>query len=167
MTRWKALALAALLSAAGPCFAADPAGDWIGTLHAHNDEQTRLGIEVRRGPHGLTATYEDMTHDYRSLQMTPIGTAAAPAFKITSLIGVYTARWDPQAGAWTGVWRESRGAYPMSLARGAIPPAPAITGRDRITLWITAGLIVLEGVAIARLVQLRRRRRLKALPAPA
>jgi hypothetical protein len=167
MTRLKGFALAAVLSAAGPCFAADPAGDWIGTLHAHNDEQTRLGLEVRRGPHGYTATYEDMTHDFRGKPMTPIATGAAPGFEIKSLFGVYTARWDPQAGAWKGVWRESRGVYPMTLARGPIPAAPPISLPDKIAFEVIAGLILLEAAAIARLLQLRRRRRLKALAAPA
>jgi hypothetical protein len=162
MTRLKALALAALLSAAGPCFAADPAGDWIGTLHANHGAQTRLGLEVRPSAGGYAATYEDMTHDYRGLPMTPTRTGAAPGFQIKSRAGVFSADWDGAAGQWKGVWREASGAYPMALTRGPIPPAPAVATRDKWAIGVFAGLAALEAAGIARLLQLRRRRRSKA-----
>jgi hypothetical protein len=168
MTGLKRLAAAAAFwMAAAPCLAADPAGDWTGVLHARNGEQTQIGIEVRRGAGGYAVTYEDVTHEARGWPMTATRTGAAPAFRIGFPVGVFTADWDASAGQWRGQWREWSGAYPMELARGAIPPPPPVARGDKITIGVCVALAVLEAAGIARLLQLRRRRRLKALASPA
>jgi hypothetical protein len=168
MIRSIVLAVGAFILTAGSCLAADPAGDWVGTLRAYRGEETRLGMRVSAAPGGgYQATYEDFTHDYRGIPLTPAASGGAPGFRIKTPVGEFTASWDGAAGAWTGVWREKTGAYPISFAHGVIPPAPTVNSRDKVVLGVVGGLILAEGVAIARLLQLRRRRRLKAASAAA
>lgn len=154
------LALAgALALSAGPALAADPAGDWRGVLQAHNG-RTDLGLEIRAAPGGYRATYEDMTHDARGLPMMAVRDSA-PAFRIDSLYGALSISWDGAAGHWRGVWRDRAGAYAMSFQRGAIPPAPPVPKGLKVTIAVLGGLMLLEAAGIARLLQVRRRWRLR------
>jgi hypothetical protein len=167
MTRSFAAALLALPLSAGPCLAAEPAGDWVGVLTGSGGSQTRLALEVRPAAHGYSVTYEDLTHQFRGFPMKPTPADAPASYLLETPSGSLTVRWDVAAGQWQGVWRERSGDYRMSFSPGTIPPAPAITTPDKIVLGVTAGLIVVEGVAIARLLQLRRRRRLRVQAAAA
>lgn len=150
---------------AAPALAADPTGDWTGTLRTPTGA-LQLGLEVRRDAKGAyQASYDDLSQNYRGLQMQPAGPGTPPPFKIKSPYGTMTYVWNPARGGWDGVWREKGGAYPIALARGTIPPITGLSPVDRIVLTVIGGVMLLEAAAIARLLQLRRRRRLRLRPA--
>jgi len=165
MNRRAAIIAVAATLAASPALAADPTGDWTGALRTPTGT-LRLGLEVRRDADGeYRASYDDLSQNYRGLPMQPSGPGAPPPFKIDSPYGTMTYFWSPARGAWDGVWREKSGAYPIALARGTIPPVTGLSPVDRIALSVIGGVMLLEAVAIARLLQLRRRRRLRPRPA--
>ena len=162
MRRLPALLAALALLAASPALAAaDPAGDWTGTLRLPGRDLV-LGLEVRRGPDGRwSARYDDISQNYRGFAMRPSGAGDPPPFELKSPFGQMTYAWNPDRGRWEGVWRQKGGVYRLTLARGTIPPA-AISPLDRLSLGGFVVLMLLEAAGIARLLQLRRRRRLRA-----
>ncbi len=154
-----ALAMSAL-SLGGAAVAADPAGDWIGTLHTSKDNLV-TGLEVRRTPGGYEARYDAITGGIWGLPTTLAHSTGALTFEIKAPFGTFTFTWNPAADDWTGLWHDKYGDYPMTLRRGAIPPAPLLSRSDEIILAVAAVLIVLEAGGIAWLLQ-RRRRRVRA-----
>ena len=137
--------------------AADPAGDWIGAMHARKGDLA-VGLEVRRTPEGYQGRYDDITQGLWRIALRPTPTAASLALENRTSFGTLTFVWDPAGDRWGGVWRDKAGAYPIVLRRGAIPPAPPMSRPDAIILGVFAIVMVLEAAAIARLVRLRRRR---------
>ena len=163
MTRTRAAlaAVAALaLTPAAASAAADPSVDFIGTLRTPRGVQT-VGLEVRRTPGGYQGRYDAITLGYRDITLRPAPASSGPAFDYRLSFGALAFHWDPGAGDWAGAWRDKTGAYPMRLRRGVIPPGPAISRVDAISLAVIVSLMVLEAAGIARLLQLRRRRRLR------
>jgi hypothetical protein len=151
--------VAVLILGAGQALAAaDPAGDWIGTLQT-KDRRVVIGLGVRGQPGRYQAVYNDMTQDFWNIPMSPLRTDAGPVFELVRWpVGTFQVRWDPSAGVWRGAWKDKYRAWPLVLRRGAIPPAPLFTRSDKITLAGASGFIVLMTAGIVRLLQLRRRR---------
>jgi len=156
------MVIAAAPAVAAP--AADPAGDWVGQMPTAG-RVLETGLRVHRTPQGYQATYEGISQGYRNVALTPVRAAPGPSFRATSPYGVYAVRWDPAAGAWKGEWRQNGKVFAFALRRGTIPPPSLIPQLARMPLAIVLAVIVLQAAGIARLLQLRRRRRLKAKPA--
>jgi len=148
---------AALGVTAVPAATPSPAGDWVGTLHAPGRDY-RLGLEVRRSPHGYTALYDSISLGLQPIPLRLAPAAGGPAFDRKFLRGAFAARWDPAAGAWRGEWRAGRQRYPVLFHPGPIPAAPAMTKADEIAVAVIGALMALEAAAIAWLIRARRRR---------
>jgi hypothetical protein len=161
--RLGALVAAAALLAGTPALAADPAGDWVGTLHTPTGT-LKLGLEARRDARGRwQARYDDISQNYRGIPMQSSGPGEPPPFEVRSPYGVMTYAWNPDAGRWGGLWREKGGAYRFALERGTIPPPNGVSPIDRIALSVFGVVMLLEAAAIAWLLRVRsRRRRLRA-----
>ena len=153
------IVLSAGLARAGP--AAQPTGDWTGTLRVP-DRVVEIGIRVRQTPSGYRGTYEVIKEQVRNIPLAPVRAVPGPAFEVKSPYGVFESSWDRSRGMWRAEWRTKGKVYPFTLRRGYIPPAPLVSSKDRIVLIVIAAVALLEGAAIARLLQLRRRRRLRA-----
>jgi hypothetical protein len=155
-----ALALApALVSAADPA-GANPTGDWIGTMHLSKLD-IFAGLEIRRTEKGYEGVYDAISQGYWGVPLTRARPAAPLTFQVTNLSGTLSFTWDPAGQRWTGDWREKGGVWPFTLKRGPIPPAPLVTGRNGIGLALLGGVALLEAAGIARLLYLRRRRRMR------
>ena len=137
--------------------ASDPAGDWIGAMHARKGDLA-TGLEVRRTAEGYQGSYDDITQGLWGIPVRRPATAASLVLENRSSIGTLTFAWDPAADRWTGTWRDKTGAYSMILRRGAVPPAPVMSRPDAIILGVFAVVMALEAAGIARLAQLRRRK---------
>jgi hypothetical protein len=153
------LAAAALAAAPAPApAAADPAGDWTGTLRTRTID-IRVGLELRRTATGYRGVYDSISQGYWGVPLRPARPDTPLTLQVTNLSGTLSFTWDPAARDWICAWREKAGVYTTILRRGVIPPAPAISPRDRIFLPLLAIVMVLEAAGIARLLQLRRRRK--------
>jgi hypothetical protein len=157
------LAAAAALAAAPAPTPADPTGDWTGTL------QTRTiaivtGLEIRRTADGYWGVYDSISQGYWGVPL-----RRAPdkplTLQVTNFDGTLAFTWDPAAKNWICAWHEKGRVYSTILKRGVIPPAPAVSRTDMIALPILALVMILEAVGIARLLQVRRRRRMRQRPA--
>ena len=154
------LAAAAALATAPAPGPADPTGDWTGTLHTRTID-IAAGLEIRRTPAGYQAVYDVISQGIWGVHLRRTQPETPLAFAATNLSGTLTFTWDPVAQDWICTWREKAGVYRTTLHRGVIPPAPALSPSDRIFLPIFAVVMILEAVGIARLLQLRRRRRMR------
>ena len=106
--------------------------------------------------------------------MTRILAALAAVAVFVAAPAVASAAADP-AGDFTATVRLPRGepspsvrtrppgTGAVTLRRNAIPPSPLVPRADAIVLTVIAATMVLEAAGIARLLQLRRRRRLRRL----
>lgn len=157
-------AAAALASAPAPApsapAAADPAGDWTGTLHTRTID-IRVGLELRRTATGYLGVYDSISQGYWGVPLRRAGPDTPLTFQVTNFSGTLSFTWDPAAQDWICAWREKTGVYTTILKRGVIPPAPTVSRQDKIFLPILALVMILEAAGIARLLQLRRRRRLR------
>ena len=154
------LALAPVPATAAADPAANPVGDWIGTLHTPGIDIV-AGLEIRRTPEGYHGVYDVLSQGLWGVPLTPARPDTPLTLEVTNLSGTLAFTWDPKAQDWTCAWRDKTGVYATTLKRGVIPPAPLVSRQDMIALPIMAGVMVLEAVGIARLLQLRRRRRLR------
>jgi len=145
------------VSAADPA-AADPTGDWIGTMHLSKLD-IFAGLEIRRTDKGYEGVYDAISQGAWGVPLTRARPAAPLRFQVTNLSGTLSFTWDPAEQRWTGDWREKSGVYPFSLSRGPIPPASLLSGRTLFALSFIGLLMALEAAGIARLLYLRRRRR--------
>jgi hypothetical protein len=155
-----ALALAVGL-ASTPAAAAqppqDPAGEFRGVIHVRKWTYD-VGLRVRRTPDGYAASYDWITLDIWDIPMQGVAARAGPAFERKAPQGTFVARFDPRTG-WRGEWRRWGEVFPMQFRRAPLPPAPLLPRPDRNALIILGGLVLAESAGIARLLQLRRRRK--------
>jgi len=146
-----------LLLAAPAAWALEPTGEWVGTLHMPKRDY-RVGLRVRHDAAGDHVTYDWLDLDIRDVRLDRVEGGPDMVFRRTAPQGTFTARWDAAHG-WTGEWLRKGQPYAMRFRPGVLPPAPLISKADRIAFPIVGLVILVEGVAIARLLQLRRRRR--------
>jgi hypothetical protein len=149
-----------LLLAAPAAWAAGPTGEWVGTLHMPGRDY-RLGLRIRHDASGDHATYDWLDLGIRDVSLDRVGGPPDLVFQRSARPGTFTARWDPDRG-WRGEWLRKGHPYPMTFRPGVLPPAPLISQADWIAFSAVGAIILLEGVGIARLLQLRRRRRQRA-----
>jgi hypothetical protein len=151
------LAALCLLLAAPAAWALEPAGEWVGVLHMPKRDY-RLGLKVRHDAAGDHATYDWLDLGIRNVPLDRVAGAPGLVFQRGAPQGTFTARWDPAQG-WRGEWLRRGRPYAMTFRPGVLPPPPLVSKADRIAFGVVGVLILAEGVAIARLLQLRRRRR--------
>jgi len=160
------LALAPAPASAAGDPAAEPVGDWIGTLHTPTID-IDAGLEIRRTPQGYHGVYDAISQGIWGVPLTQARPDAPLTLEVTNRSGTLTFAWDPKARDWTGAWRTKVDVHAMTLRRGAIPPRPLVSPPDMIGIAILSAVMVLEALGIARLLQLRRRRlRLKSAKGP-
>ncbi|HLZ81936.1 MAG TPA: serine hydrolase, partial [Caulobacteraceae bacterium] len=142
----KALVGGLFLAFAGcaAAYAADPVGDWIGTVTV-TPLAYRLAIHIHKTPDGAYGgTYDSLD---RATYDVPLAEVAARAdslsFAAPSTNLHYAAKWDAATQSWLGQWTLEGRTYPLKLTHGAFPPAATITGLDGEwdgTLYLGVGL---------------------------
>jgi hypothetical protein len=146
-----------LILASPAAWAAEPTGEWVGTLHMPSRDY-RLGLRVSHDASGDHATYDWLDLGIRNVSLDRVGGRPDLVFRRGARQGIFTAHWDPALG-WRGEWLRQGHPYSMIFRPGVLPPAPLISKADRIAFSVVGAVIVLEAAGIARLLQLRRRRR--------
>src|SRR6185503_3275418 len=104
---------AALALASGPALAAtpaaaDPAGDWTGTMHLSKLD-IFAGLEIRRTANGYEGVYDAISQGAWGVPLTRARPDTPLRFQVTNLSGALSFSWDPAAQRWTGDWREKSG----------------------------------------------------------
>lgn len=151
------LAALCLVLAAPAAWALEPTGEWVGVLHMPKRDY-QVGLRVRHDAAGDHVTYDWLDLDIRDVRLDRVDGGPDMVFRRTAVQGTFTARWDATHG-WTGEWLRKDHPYAMVFHPGVVPPAPLISGVDRIAFPVLGVVILAEAIAIARLLQLRRRRR--------
>ncbi len=120
------------LALAPPCWAAEPAGDWLGTLAVTPALNLRIAVHIRSSPQGVySATWDSVDQGLFDAPVANLAvTDQALSFDVTNLNAHYAAKWDATAGQWTGQWTQASKPFPLDLARGVAPPQPIIAGLD-------------------------------------
>lgn len=158
MSRLVALAvlLIALMALPAAAQTADPVGEFRGVMHVRKWTYD-VGLRVRSTPQGYSATFDWITLELFDIPLNRVA-GAGLAFERRAPQGVLVVRFDPDAG-WRAEWHRWGRLFPSTLQRAALPPAPLLPRPDRNVLILLGVLIVLQGAAIGRLLQLRARRR--------
>jgi CubicO group peptidase (beta-lactamase class C family) len=125
--------VAALWLLPSPAMAQDAVGYWRGTLQVDAQTALRIGVKVGKAADGsLQATLDSPDQNLFDL---PIAEAKQSddtfSFTMNAPQASYSASWDASAHAWSGVWRQGGGSWPLVLTAGepfphtAPPPLPA------------------------------------------
>jgi pimeloyl-ACP methyl ester carboxylesterase len=134
LTRWiVALAISALMMGfvlASAARAQEAAGDWHGAIHLPTGDH-RIALEITRSASGLyggrveSPEVRETATELDDVRVTD----GRLTFSIPSIRATYAGRWDASAAAWVGEWTQG-GVFPLTFAKGKLPPAPVVTGLD-------------------------------------
>ncbi len=154
------IALFMLIAAPHAAFAADPKGDWIGTLEADASNKLRLAVHIKAGDDGrLQGTLDSLDQGANGIALADIAsTGDSLSFSVPAVAGGYEGKWDGAQKAWVGQWTQGGGSLPLVLKAGsqpsAAPPPPppanwAIPSDAEIAKLIEQRIAARPGAGIA------------------
>jgi D-alanyl-D-alanine-carboxypeptidase/D-alanyl-D-alanine-endopeptidase len=118
------LLVAALIALPAAALGQDATGDWLGTLQTGPLVSLRLAVHIKADGHGgFQGTLDSL--DQNTFGLPLVGLTATPevlSFKVPTVGGAYSAKWDANAHAWVGEWRQGAAPLPLTLARPAAHP---------------------------------------------
>jgi pimeloyl-ACP methyl ester carboxylesterase len=134
LVRWiAALTISGLMMAAvlaGAAKAQEAAGDWNGRIHLPTGDH-RIAVEITGAPGaGYAGRVEspDVRGTGTALDEVRVADGRL-TFSVPSIHATYQGRWDAAASAWVGEWTQGA-VFPLTLAKGLLPPGPVVTGLD-------------------------------------
>jgi endoglucanase len=101
---------------------ADPEGDWVSTFRSGGSE-FHLALHFRRQGGALSGTAD--APEYGAFGMTLAGLVAEGgrlSFDLPEGASHFTGAWDAEKQAYVGQWSRQGQAFPLSFARGKLPP---------------------------------------------
>lgn len=108
--------------------AADPVGDWIGTLNA--DSPVRVALHFTRENGVLTGTAESPDQGAVGFVMSEVILDGDHLnFSIDSIDGRFVGSWDAAKQHYVGIWSQGGRMVALEFGRGTYPPpaaAPAV-----------------------------------------
>ena len=117
-----ALPIAPASAADAPTIAADPVGDWIGTLDVGT--KLRVALHVKRAGTTLSGTADSPDQGAFGIEVPEIvADGDHLSFEIQSIEGQYTGTWDAAKQRYVGTWTQGGRMLPLEFTRGAYPPA--------------------------------------------
>lgn len=113
--------------------AADPVGDWIGTLDVGSP--IRAAMHIKRVDGALTGTADSPDEGAFGIPMSEVILDGDHlTFTIDQIDGRYEGRWDPAKQHYVGTWTQGGRMLALEFGRGTYPPpapsapAPATPG---------------------------------------
>jgi hypothetical protein len=101
--------------------AADPVGDWIGTLDA--GQRIRVAMHIKRVDGVLTGTADSPDQGAFGIPMSDVSVDGNNFnFTIDSLDGRYVATWDAAKQHYVGNWTQGGRMLALEFGRGTYPP---------------------------------------------
>jgi hypothetical protein len=112
--------------------AADPVGDWIGTLDVGSP--IRAAMHIKRVNGALTGTADSPDEGAFGIPMSEVTLDGDHlTFTIDQIEGRYEGKWDPAKQHYVGTWNQGGRMLALEFGRGTYPPpaaapAPATPG---------------------------------------
>ena len=101
--------------------AADPAGDWIGTLDVGSP--VRVAMHFKRVDGALTGTADSPDQGAFGIVMSEVILDGDHLnFSIDSIDGRYVGTWDAAKQHYVGTWSQGGRALALEIGRGTFPP---------------------------------------------
>ncbi len=118
----KLLAIVSLAMASTPAAAESAKGDWAGVI---DGTKLRVLVHVTQAANGLAGTLDSPDQGAFGIPIAEIVTTDdAFAFAVPTLSARYEAKWDTEAKAWKGQWRQGNTTVGLSFA--AVQPPPPL-----------------------------------------
>ena len=120
------VALSLLIAAPRAAFAADPKGDWLGTVEYNASTRLRVAVHIEAGENGrLKGSLESLDQGSFMVVLTNIAsTGDNLSFAAPVVGGRYEGKWDEGQKAWIGRWSQGGSSPPLVLKAGTAPPPP-------------------------------------------
>lgn len=121
------LMVLALIMLPGVALAQSAGGDWWGVLEVGPGTRLRLAVHIAAGPDGkLAGTLDSLDQNAIGLRLADVTvTGDRLALRLDQPAASFEGSWDPATRAWRGAWRQNGQSWPLVLAAGKPPAAPA------------------------------------------